>query len=385
MPSFNKDEKAELVITPMAFAALCGHTWLVQSLATITTPSDPTLFHYIACGGSVSFAQACLDLNFPGNKQGRDGLTPLHVACANKNEEMAEFILDNCSKDASDLLLTDANGWNAAHHAAAAKFGNILMKILEITDGKACLSKDSKGRTPFHIAAMYDSVECVKLLLNLNHNKKDTDSLLTAHDNYGLSPLHLACRNGASSSAAYLLGRGANIELKGHSRFTPLHVAASAGKAECCILLLTNGAEREPEAANGAKPLHLAAKNGDVRTIAVLLENGCRIDGTDDAGMSPLHVAAFYNHVNAIQILMQNKANVNAKDNKGNSPLALAVSKGSISAVKELLKCGDINIESQNNAGESTLHIAGRVGASHAVNIIMTYAWKEYTHSLLVK
>lgn len=351
----------------------------------ITTPSDPTLFHYIACGGSVSFAKACLDLNFPANKQGRDGLIPLHVACANKNEEMAEFLLENCSKDTSDLLLADSNGWNAAHHASAANFGKVLTKILEITEGKVCSITDSKGRTPLHIAAMCDSVECVKILLNSSHHKKDIDSLLSTQDSCGLTPIHLACRNGSRFSAAYLLERGARIESRGRNNFTPLHVAAAAGKAECCVLLLAHNAEKESGAVNGARPLHLAAKNGDVRTLAVLIEGGCRVDGKDDAGMSPLHVAAFYNHLGAIQILVQNKADVNAKDNDGNCPLALAVSKGSISAVKELLKCNDIDVELQNNSGDSTLHIAGRVGATNAVNIIMTYAWKEYTHSLLVK
>lgn len=385
VPSFNKEDQAELVITPMSFAALCGHTWLIQALMPITTPSDPTLFHYIACGGSVSFAQACLDLGFPANKPGRDGLTPLHVACANKNEEMAEFILENCISDASDLLITDSNGWNAAHHAAAVDFGNVLSQIIKMTDKKVFLSKDNKGRTPFHIASMCNSVECIKILLNNYLSKKDSESLLTIQDNCGFNSLHLACLNGASYSASYLIERGARIDSEGRNNFTPLHVAAAAGKAECCVLLLTRGAPKEAPAVNGARPLHLAAKNGDVRTLAVLLENGCKVDGRDDAGMTPLHVAAYYNRVGAIQILVQNKADVNAKDGNGNCPLALAVSKGSISSVKELLKCSDVNVELQNNNGDSTLHIAGRVGASHAINIIMTHAWKEYTHSLLVK
>lgn len=384
----------------MAFAALCGHTWLIPSLTTTTTPAasaDTTLFHYIACGGSLSFAAACLDLGFPANRQGREGMTPLHVACANRNPEMAEFLLDRCTDAPGDLLLTDESGWNAAHHAAAANLGGVLARVLELTGGKAASAADTKGRTPFHVAAMRDSVECVKILLN--PKKKDEEKeiinvvnnntvrkLVSAQDASGLSSLHLACRGGAAGSAAYLLELGADIEARGRRNdFTPLHVAAAAGKAECCLLLLTQGAAVDAAAVNGATALHLAAKNGDVRTLAVILENGCAVDSRDGAGMTPLHVAAFYNHPGAIQILVQNKADVNAKDKCGNAPLALAVSKGSISAVKELLKCADIDLELQNNNGESPLHIAGRAGASHAVNIIMNHAWKEYTHSLLVK
>ncbi len=55
---------------------------------------------------------------------------------------------------------------------------------------------------------------------------------------------------------------------------TPLHLACSAGHANCVKLLLNNGAEVDSQNSNGVTPLHQSARLGRVACVSLLLRKG---------------------------------------------------------------------------------------------------------------
>jgi len=81
-------------------------------------------------------------------------------------------------------------------------------------------------------------------------------------------------------------------------------------------------------------------------------------------------------------MLIRAHCSVNAQDAQGNNALALAVARGNLGCVRQLLRA-DTNPEAQNKAGESALHIAGKTGATEAVNLIMTHLWNVLSQSFL--
>jgi ankyrin repeat protein len=77
----------------------------------------------------------------------------------------------------------------------------------------------------------------------------------------GETLLHLTTVNGYRVISAFLIEKGADINVKtkddGH---TPLHWAAREGHSEIAELLITNGADTDVKTKNGTTPLSIAEK-----------------------------------------------------------------------------------------------------------------------------
>ena len=71
----------------------------------------------------------------------------------------------------------------------------------------------------------------------------DQGADLHAKDNYGCTPLHLACVNGHAEVVKALLEKGADVHAKDSHGMTPLHYACMNGHAEVVKALLEKGAD----------------------------------------------------------------------------------------------------------------------------------------------
>ncbi|EPQ20706.1 Tankyrase-1 [Myotis brandtii] len=90
--------------------------------------------------------------------------------------------------------------------------------------------------TPLHLAAGYNRVRIVQLLLQHGAD-------VHAKDKGGLVPLHNACSYGHYEVTELLLKHGACVNAMDLWQFTPLHEAASKNRVEVCSLLLSHGAD----------------------------------------------------------------------------------------------------------------------------------------------
>lgn len=99
-----------------------------------------------------------------------------------------------------------------------------------------CHASDGRRSTPLHLAAGYNRIRIVQILLQHGAD-------VHAKDKGGLVPLHNACSYGHFEVTELLIKHGANVNANDLWAFTPLHEAASKSRVEVCSLLLSQGAD----------------------------------------------------------------------------------------------------------------------------------------------
>lgn len=120
--------------------------------------------------GITSLMTATIDQNIDGvrffvkagdsliNQKNFGGATSLHLACRQKNYEIAKILIDNNAK----LNLKDKEGWTPLMRAALAGQEDIVDLLL--INGADAAIKNSIGETAIHHAASSNCNECLKLL-----------------------------------------------------------------------------------------------------------------------------------------------------------------------------------------------------------------------------
>ncbi|KAM4721065.1 ankyrin repeat domain-containing protein 27 isoform 2-T2 [Rhinophrynus dorsalis] len=149
-------------------------------------------------------------------------------------------------------------------------------------------SRDDRGYTPLHIAAICGQAQCIDLLVSKG-------AVVNATDYHGSTPLHLACQ-------------------KGHQKIT--------------LLLLHYKASRDIQDNNGNTPLHLACTYGHEDCVKALVYydvNSCRIDSPNEKGDTALHIAARWGYQGIIEVLLQNGASTDMPNKRKDTPLQCAL------------------------------------------------------------
>ena len=135
-----------------------------------------------------------------------------------------------------------------------------------------------------------------------------------------------------------LLDAGADMEVEDDWGMTPLQKAAREGHTEIVNLLVNAGADiTKKKNFHWGTPLHLAAQKGHTEIVKVLLDVGVDIsreiggmfipvcerfykDWQDDDGATPLHLAAKEGHIEIVKLLLDAGASTYIKNNNGESP-----------------------------------------------------------------
>eukprot|EP00899_Mesostigma_viride_P003108 jgi/Mesvir1/12799/Mv22849-RA.1 len=159
---------------------------------------------------------------------------------------------------------------------------------------------------PIHHAAEAGNPEVIRVLLK--HGAS-----VNKRNQFGQTPLMIACRYGKVEGARVLLECGADpLQYDTLQMMTPLHHAACKGKADCIRLLMEAKLPfdgRKGSSHGGRDSQHL------VRNVAVgdMWGSSRFIDMRCDGGLSALHLAALNNHFGAIKVLVEYSANVQGK------------------------------------------------------------------------
>ncbi|PNJ09248.1 ANKRD27 isoform 4, partial [Pongo abelii] len=83
-------------------------------------------------------------------------------------------------------------------------------------------SRDDRGHTPLHVAALCGQASLIDLLVSKG-------AVVNATDYHGATPLHLACQKGYQSVTLLLLHYKASAEVQDNNGNTPLHLACTYG------------------------------------------------------------------------------------------------------------------------------------------------------------
>ncbi|XP_063076013.1 transient receptor potential cation channel subfamily A member 1a [Engraulis encrasicolus] len=279
---------------------------------------------------------SCEDIGHAINITDGSQQTPLHKAAIFDHHELAEYLVSKGAdidytdyKGHSPLLLAtscgswrtvnlllshgcnftikDVNGCNFLHLTIMQPRGlrNLPDEFLQDKRVRQMLhDEDTEGCTPLHYACKLGVPDSVSSMLGLkvspNHKSKQKKSAL-----------HFAAEFGRINTCYRLLETLTDTRLmnEGDERgMTPLHLASRNGHVRVVELLLRRGALCQSDY-KGWSCLHHAAAGGYTQTMVTLLGSHVKLlDKADDDGNTALHLAAREGHAVAVRLLLRRGA-----------------------------------------------------------------------------
>ncbi|XP_064168093.1 ankyrin repeat domain-containing protein 27 [Anguilla rostrata] len=173
-----------------------------------------------------------------------------------------------------------------------------------------------------------------------------------SRDDRGYTPLHVAAICGQSALIDLLVSKGALVNATDYHAFTPLHLACQKGYQGVTLLLLHYKASTEVQDNNGNTPLHLACMYGHEDCVKALVYydlQSCRLDLQNDKGDTALHIAARWGYEGILEVLLENRASTALQNRAKDTPLQCALNP-KILALLELTHNGSLR---GGSSGES--------------------------------
>ncbi|KAM9122589.1 ankyrin repeat domain-containing protein 27 isoform 2-T4 [Pangshura tecta] len=191
---------------------------------------------------------------------------------------------------------------------------------------------------------------CEKLV----SGKMNDPSIVTpfSRDDRGYTPLHIAAICGQASLIDLLVSKGAVVSATDYHGSTPLHLACQKGYQNVTLLLLHYKASTDVQDNNGNTPLHLACTYGHEDCVKALVYydvHSCRLDTGNEKGDTPLHIAARWGYQGIIEVLLQNGANPDIQNRMKETSLQCALN----SKILSLMELNYLTFERGQNASES--------------------------------
>ncbi|XP_013889205.1 ankyrin repeat domain-containing protein 27 [Austrofundulus limnaeus] len=197
-------------------------------------------------------------------------------------------------------------------------------------------SRDDRGYTPLHAAAVCGQADkdvkmCHPLCScdicdgQLSGRLNDL-SIVTpfSRDDRGYTPLHAAAVCGQAQLIDLLVRKGAPVNATDYHALTPLHLACQRGYQGVSLLLLHYKANPDARDNNGNTPLHFACMYGHEDCVKALVYydiQTCHLDLQNDKGDTALHMATRWGYEGIIQVLLENGASTHILNRNKESPL----------------------------------------------------------------
>uniref|UniRef100_A0A3B5B373 Transient receptor potential cation channel subfamily A member 1-like n=1 Tax=Stegastes partitus TaxID=144197 RepID=A0A3B5B373_9TELE len=282
----------------------------VEDIINLTDGAFQTPLHRATIFDHTELAEYLISLVNMGadlNSIDCKGNSPLLLATSCSAWKTVALLL---SKGA-DVNVTDKCGCNFLHLAILQPKGlkNLPEEVLQRNSVKALLScEDNEGCTPLHYACRLGIHDSVKNMLGLSGQVG-----LSCKSKDKKSALHFAAQYGRVNTCHRLLEtiKDSRLLNEGDERgLTPLHLASKEGHTKVVQLLLRKGALFHSDY-KGWTCLHHAASEGYTRTMDILLSANLKLlDKTDEDGNTALHFAAREGHVAAVRLLLIRGADI---------------------------------------------------------------------------
>ncbi|XP_065781801.1 ankyrin repeat domain-containing protein 27 isoform X1 [Muntiacus reevesi] len=172
-------------------------------------------------------------------------------------------------------------------------------------------SRDDRGHTPLHVAALCGQASLIDLLVSKG-------AVVNATDYHGSTPLHLACQKGYQSVTLLLLHYKASAEVQDNNGNTPLHLACTYGHEDC------------------------------VKALVYFDVQACRLDIGNEKGDTPLHIAARWGYQGIIETLLQNGASTETQNRLKETPLKCALN----SKILSIMEAHHLSFERRQKSSE---------------------------------
>uniref|UniRef100_A0A4X2LR40 Transient receptor potential cation channel subfamily A member 1 n=1 Tax=Vombatus ursinus TaxID=29139 RepID=A0A4X2LR40_VOMUR len=301
--------------TALHFAATQGATEIVKLMISSYSGSDDiintvdgnneTLLHRVSLFDHYELAEYLLSMGANINSIDCEGRSPLLLATVSASWNVVNLLL---SKGA-DTGIKDYFGRNFLHLTVLQPYGlkNLKQEFLQMQYIKnLAMDEDIDGCTPLHYACSHGVPLSVNNLLCL-----DGSICIKSKDNK--SPLHFAANFGRINTCQRLVRDMTDTRLLNEgdqNGMTPLHLAAKNGHDKVVKFLLKKGALFLSDY-NGWTALHHASMGGYTQTMKIILDTNVKCtDCGDEEGNTALHYAAREGHAKAVALLLDHDAEI---------------------------------------------------------------------------
>eukprot|EP00941_MAST-03F_sp_MAST-3F-sp1_P004568 g4568.t1 len=220
------------------------------------------------------------------------GFRPISIACSAGSQNVLRSLIDNHGADpnASESLLSEQFPIHIAAAHANFSVGLELVTIL-VERGAQINVCDQFGTTPLHVACMHGNLPLTKFLLScdeINH---------MAFDESGRTALHFACQ---TISTAKDMQESKLVIVRQlisyHKRNIKYPLSKNLGRNDNIVETTTNA---------GETPLMFACKSGSLHIARFLIEVcGANISTTTNVGYNILHAAAHSGSIPLFKFLL---------------------------------------------------------------------------------
>ncbi|XP_067653188.1 serine/threonine-protein phosphatase 6 regulatory ankyrin repeat subunit A-like [Haliotis asinina] len=329
------------------------------------------------------------------SKEDDDGENTLHMSCQGGNVDIVENVLKH-----NVLYINSTDDKGITPLLLAAGYGNKAVFHMLIERGADALTKDSRNRNVLHWACQGGSVKIVEYILtqnivdiNGNDENKTTPLLLAAYhgkidvfrlliekgantlavNQKGRNSLHLSCIGGYVDTVKYVLSQtSVGINSKDCEKLTPVLLAAYHGKREVFDILVKKGAHLSEIDEDGDNILHWACRGGNVKIVTyILIQNIVDINGKGDKEITPVMLAAYHGKTEVFDILVKKGADLSVIDEEGDNMLLWACRGGNVKIVNYILIQNIVDINAQNNGGETPVMLAANSGDREIFDILV--------------
>ncbi|KAJ5163243.1 uncharacterized protein N7500_005073 [Penicillium coprophilum] len=308
---------------------------------------DWTSLHVLAYFGIIEKAKRLID-------QGADlddcdnelGVTPLHCAVYRGNEEMVELLLNS----KANINAACKDGQTVLHMAAEQGHRKLIRLLLHrrVKSKKA----NQQGETALQLAIGTTHDEATVPFLIKSRFDMDLQNTVT-----GNTALHRAVELRRPRILAFLLEKGANMNVLNRVGMTALQLACKTDNCEAVSLFLERGAQLEIRSSLGLTALHISALQGNWVAFDLLLIAGADINAWDSEGDSLLHMQAREPSTISIAAhLLAQGADIEACNSQGYTSLQCAAVSGNKTKFIFLVDQG-ARLDIQTAKGETILHI----------------------------
>lgn len=226
-----------------------------------------------AARGDIEDVRKLLNQGVNPDVTNEDGLTALHQACIDDNEEMLKLLLEY----GANVNARDSELWTPLHAAATCGHSHLCKHL--ISKGAELLAVNADGNMPYDICedeVTLDYIETEMAKIGITQEEIDERRLIPERN-----------------------------MLNDVSR------------------LAKTGGPLDERGTDGATLLHIAAANGYMQVAEFLLDHHVSVDKRDSDSYQPIHAAAFWCQQDVLELLVKNGADIDAKTRNGETPFDL--------------------------------------------------------------
>lgn len=337
---------------PSWLAAMLQHNPELKSPCFLDQKDERemTPLHWAVRGGNDEVVQLLLVHGVDINAEDDLGFTPLQQSFENRDEVVAQRLLDQ------DAVFT-IHRFGPNPFYQAAHWGNRRMLNILLERGPDINEFDSDGIAALHHAVLNGDLASVQLLLELGANS----NAISDDPCNKIAPLHLVPEIHCERMIKLLFDRGADLEARDYIGRTPLYVSCQSGFFENVRLLMEMGANMWVKDDSGGTLLHAAVDSGSEAMVQLFLHKGLDFQAKNNAGETLLHQVAWSiapkDGIAIFRLLISLGVCINEKNHEGSTALHMGAKATYPEIIQPLIEYG-ANLEARDVSGKTSLHCA---------------------------